>query len=101
MAGIPLILVGQSGENVGRTALQVWEKVSIPLVKNDKKRGMTHDGPWLVLVILSTLFILENILVRLIRCSRGTQRLRWQQHVPVVATFTQYIAKALRENGLT
>lgn len=72
MAGIPQILVGQSGENVGRTAIQVWEKVSISLVKNDKKRGATYDGPWLLLVFLSTLFVLENILVRPIRCSKGS-----------------------------
>lgn len=69
MAGIPLILIGQSGENIGRTEIQVWEKVSIPLVKKDKKRGLVHDGPWLLLVVLSTLFVLENILVCLIHYS--------------------------------
>jgi len=67
VAGVPLILIGRSGENVGRTKIQVWEKVSIPLVKKERRRGMLQDGPWLVLVVLSTLFVVENILVRLIR----------------------------------
>ncbi|KAE9387957.1 hypothetical protein BT96DRAFT_1004645 [Gymnopus androsaceus JB14] len=31
VAGILLILVGQSGENIGQTKIQVWEKLSITI----------------------------------------------------------------------
>ena len=62
VAGIPLIIVGRSGENVDRTDIQVWEKV-IGLGKEEPTRMLWEEGRWLVCVLLSILFVLENILV--------------------------------------
>lgn len=63
MAGVPLIIVGQSGENVGMTQLQVWAKVTTSVKNGARRRGLWDEGRWLICVILSALFILENILV--------------------------------------
>lgn len=63
VAGIPLILVGRSGENIGQTQIQVWEKVTVPQYDKTARRATLQEGHWALLVILSALFIVENILV--------------------------------------
>lgn len=63
MAGVPLIIVGQSGENVGMNQLQVWAKATTPVKNGARRRGLWDEGRWLICVMLSALFILENILV--------------------------------------
>ncbi|KAE9385842.1 hypothetical protein BT96DRAFT_1006661 [Gymnopus androsaceus JB14] len=63
VAGTPLILVGRSGENIGQTEIQVWEKLAMQLLDKPMKKAAWEEGRWLVLVILSGLFVLENVLV--------------------------------------
>lgn len=58
---MPLVIAGRSGENVGRTDIQVWEKVvASPAVKNT---AWNEQSRWLLLVILSFILLFENILV--------------------------------------
>ncbi|KAF9064251.1 hypothetical protein BDP27DRAFT_1367314 [Rhodocollybia butyracea] len=60
--GIPLIIVGRSGENIGRTEIQVWERVvAAPIGRSAARTERVH---WLLLVILSCLLICENILIQ-------------------------------------
>ena len=63
VAGVPLIMVGRSGENIGKTELQVWEKVNMPLKEETPKARLWEEGRWLICTMLSVLFVLENILV--------------------------------------
>lgn len=63
VAGVPLVIIGRSGENIGKTALQVWEKVNVPLEQERPRRVFWEEGRWLICLMLSILFILENILV--------------------------------------
>ena len=65
VAGVPLILVGPSGENTGHVTIQVWEKSMVLPRDKEMKRGRAFvaEGRRMLFVILSCLFILENILV--------------------------------------
>ena len=58
---MPLVIAGRSGENVGRTEIQLWEKVvASPANKNTVWKEQSR---WLLLSILSFILIFENILV--------------------------------------
>ncbi|KAJ3990907.1 hypothetical protein F5050DRAFT_1906032 [Lentinula boryana] len=62
-SGVPLLFVGQSGENVGKTEIQMWEKVNVKSTTNKiSSKSVWEDGCWMLLVILSCLFVVENVL---------------------------------------
>ena len=61
--GILLIIVGRSGMNVGKVDLQVWEKVTTPSKEDKEQRGFCEALG--LLCLLSALFVLENIMVRI------------------------------------
>jgi hypothetical protein len=71
--GVPLIIIGRSGENIGRTEIQVWERVIAAPVGRSAAR--TEKGHWLLLTILSCLLICENILVSLLQIVRARTNL--------------------------
>ncbi|KAF5381857.1 hypothetical protein D9757_008344 [Collybiopsis confluens] len=81
MQGVPLIVIGRSGENIGRNELQIWEKVATPLKDTQREsRRVLENGRTLLLVILSVLFVVENVLdVPLLRYLRQ-YRLRFIDH---------------------
>ncbi|KAF5344943.1 hypothetical protein D9757_014492 [Collybiopsis confluens] len=58
--GVPLIIVGRSGENIGTTELQVWQKVVTTPVGRSAARK--EEGRWLLLILLSCILVFENIL---------------------------------------
>ncbi|KAF8831958.1 hypothetical protein HHX47_DHR1001263 [Lentinula edodes] len=64
MAGIPTIILGQSGfhENTKETLIQVWHKRSMP-VADVSRSAVVAQGPWVLCTFLAILFILEHILV--------------------------------------
>lgn len=64
MGGTPLIIVGRSGSNVGKTDLQVWEKVAMSLKEDQTRKGFREEALGLM-CLLSVLFVLENMLVSL------------------------------------
>ncbi|KAF9061217.1 hypothetical protein BDP27DRAFT_1369857 [Rhodocollybia butyracea] len=58
--GVPLIIVGRLGENIGKTKIQIWEKVvAAPVSRNTARR---EEGRWLLLIALSCILVFENIL---------------------------------------
>src|SRR5580698_10452362 len=59
-----MIIIGRSGENIGQTQIQVWEKVGTPVLRKPTKRAVLEDGWRAICVIFAMLFILENVLVR-------------------------------------
>lgn len=58
-----MIIMGRSGENIGHTSIQVWEKVGAPVLRKPTRRAILEDGWRVVCVIFAMLFILENVLV--------------------------------------
>ncbi|KAJ8075373.1 hypothetical protein PM082_019711 [Marasmius tenuissimus] len=65
--GSPSIVVGRTGENIGRTKLQVWTKRSPknPTESSEPiKRVATifERGRWILCTMLAVLFILQNVL---------------------------------------
>lgn len=63
MAGIPTIILGQSGENTAESQIQVWRKRSIPTVEAARRSVFAEHAPWFICVVLAVLFVLEHILV--------------------------------------
>ncbi|KAG7093913.1 hypothetical protein E1B28_007549 [Marasmius oreades] len=65
--GVPLIIVGDSGDHAGNTPLQIWEKVKVKVPASDEGGGRKVGGGfnWLqfICILLSILFVLENVLV--------------------------------------
>jgi hypothetical protein len=65
--GVPLIIVGNSGDRAGNTPLQIWEKVKVKAPASDEEGGgkIVEGFSWLqfVCILLSILFVLENVLV--------------------------------------
>lgn len=49
MGGTPLIIVGRSGSNVGKTDLQVWEKVAMPLKEDQTCKGFREEALGLII----------------------------------------------------
>ncbi|KAF5344646.1 hypothetical protein D9757_015038 [Collybiopsis confluens] len=58
--GVPMIIVGRSGENIGKTELQVWQKVVAAPVEASTARK--EEGRWWLLLLLSCILVFENIL---------------------------------------
>lgn len=53
--------MGRSGENIGKTEIQVWEKaVAAPV---GRIAAGKEEGRWLLLIALSCILVFENILV--------------------------------------
>ncbi|KAF5366414.1 hypothetical protein D9758_009811 [Tetrapyrgos nigripes] len=64
MEGVPMIIVGRSGEKIGRTALQVWERKTPASRPEAARQGRLLQGlsGWQVIcVLLSVLFVLQNL----------------------------------------
>ncbi|KAJ3791428.1 hypothetical protein GGU11DRAFT_761613, partial [Lentinula aff. detonsa] len=61
-AGVPLILIGRSGENIGKTEIYVWEKVMVPAKVEKVQRGFRIEVR-VLLWFFSVLFVLENLLI--------------------------------------
>ncbi|KAK7446672.1 hypothetical protein VKT23_014367 [Stygiomarasmius scandens] len=64
IAGVPTIIACRSGANVGQDNIQVWEKMTTPISgEQSAKQTTTRDKlRWWIGMILSALFILENVL---------------------------------------
>jgi hypothetical protein len=63
--GVPVIMIGRSGEKVGRIDIQVWEKKTLAAGSEGERRGRLLEGfsGWqMIFVLLSTLFLLQNLL---------------------------------------
>ncbi|KAK1233799.1 hypothetical protein PQX77_003026 [Marasmius sp. AFHP31] len=65
--GAPSIVVGRTGENLGRTKLQVWTKrpSKNPTESPDSVRRaatIVEKGWWVLCILLAMLFILQNVM---------------------------------------
>lgn len=69
--GVPLVFIGRSGTNItGKNDVQVWEKVSAPPKEDRTRKGFREEAIGLM-CLLSILFVMENILVRVAVSFRG------------------------------
>lgn len=93
VAGVPLIFIGRSGENIGQTDIQVWEKVNVSK-EAAARRTSWDDGRWMICFALSILFVIENILVRYVSfpIKRGLNQGICLQQIPVIYHFRQWTA---------
>ncbi|KAJ3979681.1 hypothetical protein F5890DRAFT_1634821 [Lentinula detonsa] len=71
--GVPLIFIGRSGGNVvGKNEVQLWEKILVPLIKEEgRTRKGFQEEVLAVMCLLSVLFVLENVLVRKLHHVQG------------------------------
>ncbi|KAJ4475498.1 WD40-repeat-containing domain protein [Lentinula aciculospora] len=60
-AGIPLVIFGRLGANIGKTDIQIWEKIDRPS-KDANGRITFQESALAIMCLLSTMFLLENVL---------------------------------------
>ncbi|KAF9257061.1 hypothetical protein L218DRAFT_1006646 [Marasmius fiardii PR-910] len=63
--GVSVVIIGRSGDNVNKTELEVWERENGgPSSETECREKEARGGSWLqlVCVLLSILFVLQNVL---------------------------------------